>query len=124
MSKFIGKSRISKSNDNEKIICTIKYLLSAATTEKDRARLLAVSSRNSSDWLHAFPIPSMGLKLDDNTLKISCALRLGATICQPHKCTRCGKDVDQTGTHGLSCNRQVGRHPRPRSTLDSSNPLI
>ena len=87
-------------------------LFSAATTEKDRARLLAVSSKNSSDWLHAFPIPSMGLKLDDNTLKISCALRLGATICQPHKCTRCGKDVDQTGTHGLSCNRQVGRHPR------------
>ena len=87
-------------------------LFSAATTEKDRARLLAVSSKNSSDWLNAFPIPSMGLKLDDNTLKISCALRLGATICQPHKCTRCGNDVDQTGTHGLSCNRQVGRHPR------------
>ena len=87
-------------------------LLSSASSDKDKARLLAVSSKNASDWLNAFPIPSLGLKLDDNSLKISCALRLGAPICQPHNCTRCGKEVDSTGTHGLSCERSAGRHSR------------
>ena len=87
-------------------------LLASAPSDKDKARLLAVSSTNASDWLNALPIPSLGLKLDDNSLKIACALRLGATICQPHNCIRCGKQVDPSGTHGLSCERSAGRHSR------------
>ena len=90
----------------------LDLLLASATSDKDKARLLAVSTKNASDWLHAFPIPSLGLKLDNNSLKIACAVRLGANICQHHNCIRCGKEVDPTGTHGLSCERSAGRHPR------------
>ena len=90
----------------------LDLLLASATSDKDKARLLAVSTKNASDWLQAFPIPSLGLKLDNNSLKIACAVRLGANICQPHNCIRCGKEVDPTGTHGLSCDRSAGRHSR------------
>ena len=95
-------------------LCKSRYdrLLASATTDKERARLLAVAAKNSSDWLQAFPISSLGLKLDDKCLQISCAVRLGATICRPHKCFKCCKEVDSSGTHGLSCSYSVGRHPR------------
>ena len=39
-------------------------LLQSATTEAERARLLAVSLESASDWLHAIPMPSLGLHLD------------------------------------------------------------
>ena len=72
---------------------------------------MAVSSPSSSDWLDAIPIPSLGLKLDPMSLKIACGLRLGSTLCHPHKCI-CGVVVEANGRHGLSCNRQTGRHSR------------
>ena len=95
-------------------LCKLRYdrLLQAAPSDKEKARLLAVGSKNAGDWLLAFPISSMGLKLDDRCLQISCALRLGATICRPHKCFKCCKEVDSSGTHGLSCSFSAGRHPR------------
>ena len=69
-------------------LCKTRYdrLLASATTDKERARLLAVAAKNSLDWLQALPISSLGLKLDDKCLQISCAVRFGATICRPHKC--------------------------------------
>ena len=39
-------------------------LLHSATSEAERARLLSVSLESASDWLHAIPIPSLGLHLD------------------------------------------------------------
>ena len=49
--------------------------------------------------------------MDDETTRISVALRLGAPICEPHKC-RCGKQVNSLGHHGLSCLKSAGRLPR------------
>ena len=40
-----------------------------------------------------------------------CSLRLGAQICQPHKCI-CGEWVHSDGHHGLSCKSSAGRIPR------------
>ena len=107
-----SKNKIQKEWDLP--LCKLRYdmLLQAAHSDKEKARLLAVASKNAGDWLLAFPIPSMNLKLDDRCLQISCAIRLGATICRPHKCFKCCKDVDSTGTHGLSCGYSAGRHPR------------
>lgn len=76
-----------------------------------RARLLAASSEESGQWLHAIPVPSLGTLLDPETLRIAIALRLGSVVCEPHPC-RCGAIVDAHGHHGLSCRFSAGRHSR------------
>ena len=107
-------------------------LLSSAPTKEDSARILAVSSINASDWLKAVPIPSLGLKLDPMTHKISCSLRLGTPLCQPYTCA-CGKQVEPYGRHGLSCHlQQMGRRSRhdeinsllKRALVQAKNPAI
>ena len=46
------------------------------------------------------------------TMKLlAVGLRLGATLCYPHKCRHCGYEVDQLATHSLSCWWSKGRHP-------------
>ena len=82
-------------------------LFNETPSYEEKARSLAVST----DCLHALPIASLGLKLDDQSLRISCALRLGSLICHQRKCV-CGNKVDSSGRHGLSCKLQAGRHPR------------
>ena len=91
-------------------------IFNEAQSNVEKARLLAVSSEHSSDYLYALPLASLGLKLDDQSLRISCALRLGSLICHNHKCI-CGNNVDSSGRHGLSCKLQAGRHQR-HSTLN------
>ena len=86
-------------------------LMSNATDSHTRARLLAVSAELSSDWLHALPLSACGLRMDDNTIRISVGLRLGAKLCEPHSCV-CGADVDILGHHGLVCNKSAGRSSR------------
>ena len=61
-----------------------------------------------ADWLHAIPIASYGLRLDDNTIRIAIGFRLGANICQPHLCC-CGVQIDVIGFQTLSCKRSSGR---------------
>ena len=94
-------------------LCTLRYrtLLSDAPSQRDRARLLAVASDHASDWLQAPPISSLGLKLSDSQLRVSCSVRLGSPLCIPHTCL-CGTRVEPEGTHGLSCRRSAGRHSR------------
>ena len=77
------------------------------------ARLLAAAAPHSGAWLHALPLAELGLNLSPETVRIAVALRLGARICEPHRC-RCGKLVDTLGHHGLACSRSKndGRLPR------------
>jgi hypothetical protein len=91
---------------------------SLATDPSDLARLLAVSSPQAGCWLNAIPISSLGLKLDDNQLRIACGLRLGAPLCTPHKCAGCGEEVGPSGTHGLYCKKSAGRHSRHSQVND------
>ena len=82
-----------------------------------RARLLAASSSHSGSWLSATPIPSLGLHLDDSSVQVGVALRLGAPVCEAHLC-RCGHRVDALGHHGLSCRYSAGRLPRHANLND------
>ena len=84
----------------DKEICKLNHmkLITSAPTKQDKARLLAVSSVNALDWLYALPIPSLGLKLDPMTLKISCSLRLGSPLCHQYQCV-CDVMVDPYGFH-------------------------
>ncbi|PSN43234.1 hypothetical protein C0J52_12636 [Blattella germanica] len=70
-----------------------------------KARYLAAFSKESGAWLHALPSPSLGLHLSNECFRISAALRLGAAVCEPHSCCKCGAPVDQLGLHGFSCLR-------------------
>ena len=89
----------------------VETLLDVATDHAVRARLLAACSPGSGDWLDALPLSSVGLKLDNTTIRIAAGLRLGAPIVQPHVCV-CGSTVTMDGHHGLSCRRGSGRHAR------------
>lgn len=73
-------------------------LLSHANDPVTRARLLAVSVRRS-------PISSLGLRMDDKTVRVAIGLSLGSRHCQPHVCVQYGLDVDELPTHGFSCRR-------------------
>ena len=78
----------------------------------DRARLLAASKPHTAAWLQAIPVPSLGLHLDADTVRIAVALRLGSPVCEPHPCRLCHRQVEQQGLHGLSCAKSAGRLPR------------
>ena len=82
-----------------------------------QARLLVVSAPHSDDWLHALPISSCGLRLDDEAVGVAVGLRLGTNLCEPHQCS-CGAKVDPGGTHGLACKRSAGRITRHHALND------
>ncbi len=44
--------------------------LCTSISPEDTARLLAVSTIESSAWLHVLPIASVGLKLDDEAVRV------------------------------------------------------
>ena len=65
----------------------------------------------SGDRLEALPIASIGLKLDDSSVRIAVGLRLGTPLVHPHQCC-CGTIVTPDGHHGLSCIKSAGRQSR------------
>ena len=75
-------------------------------------------NKESGAWLNALPISSLGLRMDNNTVRVSVDLRLGTTLCRPHACLHCGAEVNHLGTHGLSCVRSEGRHHRHAALND------
>ena len=92
--------------------------LIASSDQVSKARLLAVSTSESGAWLLAPPISSLGLRMSDDTIRIAIGLRVGAPLCLPHKCVHCGSEVDQFGTHGLSCRFSQGRLSRHKAIND------
>lgn len=87
------------------------------SSESDVARFKASLHRESGAWLTVLPSKNVGTLLDDNAFRISIALRLGLNICFPHLCI-CGAFVDESGIHGLSCLKIVGRNFRPLNLND------
>jgi len=85
-------------------------LLNSASDAKTKACLLSVASSESGAWLGALPVPFLGIKLDDESLRIALGLRLGVPIVVEHKCV-CRANVDVFGTHGLSCRHSGGCIP-------------
>ena len=109
---------IQKSWDTPKVQSSADFLLCSAPSDLVRARLLAVSAKESGAWLHALPISNLGLRMDDDTVRVAVGLRLGSPLCRPHFCQHCGAAVDHLGLHGLSCKKSEGRHYRHSSIND------
>ena len=95
-----------------------ELFLCAPEGSVQKRRLLAATAPQSGAWLNALPSSTLGLKLDNEQLRVAVALRIGAPISQPHQCRHCQAPVDSLATHGLSCRYSVGRHPRHRSVND------
>lgn len=76
---------------------------------KDIARFTALQATESGQWLHSIPISNNGTLLDGNTIRICIGLRLGGKICHNHTC-RCGAEVQEDGTHGLSCMINITKY--------------
>ena len=104
------KSFRMKAWDAPRVEDRAEFLLSSTNDAKSRARLLSVSARESGAWLQALPVSSLGLRLDDEAVRIAVGLRLGCPLSAPHTCVHCGEDVDQYATHCLSCKWSQGRH--------------
>ncbi|KAL5505800.1 hypothetical protein EMCRGX_G007305 [Ephydatia muelleri] len=71
-----------KSWDSLRLFSMADTLLKNTTDELNRARLLAASCKESGAWLNALPITSLGLRMDDTTIRISMGLRLGIPLSQ------------------------------------------
>ena len=61
---------------------------------------------------------SLGLRMDNEVIRIALGLRLGLPLCDPHLCTQCNQEVGRLGTHGLSCCFSKGRHSRHAAVND------
>ncbi|CAG9135060.1 unnamed protein product [Plutella xylostella] len=102
----------------DEVLCknAIDFLLSSQSGV-ELARLRAVTQPESGIWLHALPSPQLGTLMDDDSLRVAVALRLGCNVCHPHRCV-CGAQVDARGRHGLHCVRSAGRLSRHCSIND------
>ena len=75
--------------DEPLVKIAVDNVLSTAQTQVGLARLLAVSAPHAGAYLNAIPCSSVGTRLDNTSLRIAIALRLGAPVCEPHTCV-CG----------------------------------
>ena len=80
-------------------------LFANSSDQIHRTRFLAASCKESGAWLNALPISSLGLRMDDATVRISMGLPRGLPLCRSHTCQHCGAEVSQFATHGLSCRK-------------------
>ena len=93
------------------------WIYDHATCDLDKARLMAIKSPRSSDWLFALPVSTCGLRLSDEEIRIAVGLRLGLNLYEPHICP-CRANVDARGLYGLSCKRSTGRSIRHQQLND------
>ena len=97
------------------VVASDKVCVEASLTEPFQvATFKAATSRHSGAWLHALPIASCGLKLDNEAVRVAVCLRLGLEVCVPHVC-RCGAMVDARGLHSFCCKQAPGRSSRHHS---------
>ena len=111
-------SALQKEWDAPIVTAMAEALVRAAPDGTVRARLLASQRKESGKWLQARSMSSLGLRMDDEVMRVAVGLRLEASLCRPHKCHQCGADVDHLALHGLSCRKSQGRHSRHAAMND------
>ena len=99
--------RYWSSSVHEALFCSLK----AGAPPSRISRILTAAQGHSGDWITAYPITQVGTRLDNETLQISVALRIGLNVCLAHQC-QCGATVQSDGLHPLSCHFCAGRFPR------------
>ena len=104
-------SKIQQRNWND-IQCSSAVATLVPVLNQHRLACFKAASRPESGvWLNCVPINRVDTFIDNDTLRIGVVLRVGLTVCIPHRC-KCGTMVDTFGTHPLSCRFSAGRIPR------------
>ena len=80
--------------DNLKASTIADTLLDNAHDSRAHARLLASTAKESGAWLNVLPISSLGLRMDNDAIRVAVGLHLGVPLCRPHTCNHCGAQVD------------------------------
>ena len=83
-----------KAWDTPQVEATFKAIQAAAPDASVRARLLAACRKESGAWLHALLVSALGLRMDDEVMRVAMGLHLGVSQCHPHECHLCGAGVD------------------------------
>ena len=112
-----GEAASSQKSWSDLAAESTKERLLGRANQVHRARLLAACSAHTAAWTQAVPVPSLGLHLDSETVRVAVSLRLGTPVSQPHRC-RCGKQFDPLGHHGLACKYSSGRLARHANLND------
>ena len=105
----ISAAHHQKEWDTPKVCAIADSLLNGASDVVSHARLLATATKESGAWLNVLPVSSLGLRMDDDTIRVTVGLRLRVPLCQPHNCFHCGARVGHQATHGLSSRWSEGR---------------
>ena len=63
-----------KAWDAPRVLAAYEAILAAAPDTTARARLLAATKKETGAWLHALPISSLGLRMDDEILRVAVGL--------------------------------------------------
>ena len=80
---------------------TYNSLLLSSPNIVSRSRLLVAARSESGVWIHTFSMYAIGLRMDDDIVRVAIGLRLGGSLYRPHSCVHCGNQVDHLGHHGL-----------------------
>ena len=83
--------------DAQRIAICMESLLEKASDSLSHACLMSTSNPESGAWLNALPDPSLGLCLEDETIRIAVGPALGLDLCEPHECCHCGTEGNQKG---------------------------
>ena len=86
-------------------------LLERAIDDYSKARLHAVSTPHAGDWLTTIPSAALGMRLDNESIRIVISFRLGCRVCSPFLCA-CGSQMDPRGAHSLACRKSAGHQSR------------
>ena len=78
----------------------VDFLLELAADDLTKVRVLALSCPESGASLNALPLSSIGLRMDDDVIRIVVGLRLGLALCHLHSCSDCSAEVNEDGIHG------------------------
>ena len=97
----------------------VDFLLELAANDLTKVRVLALSCPESGAWLNALPLSSIGLKMDDDVIRIVVGLRLGLALCHLHSCSDCSAEVNEDGIHGKFELSLLQRLPFSSSALNN-----
>ena len=96
ISQFPPQDKAQKAWDTPRVEAVSAALLDHTSDAITRACLLTVSRMETGAWLHAVHNSSLGLRMDNETIRVAAGIRLGVPLCSPHSCQHCGAAVVPT----------------------------